>query len=97
MFEKLESVVDKYNELTKVVADPDVIANQSVWQQHMKEMGEMEPIVRKYQEYKAANEELDFAKEMLESESDEEMRDLAKAEISEEEANIEKLAGGKQG
>ena len=55
MFEKLESVVDKYNELTKVVADPDVIANQSVWQQHMKEMGEMEPIVRKYQEYKAAN------------------------------------------
>ncbi|MDD7019442.1 MAG: hypothetical protein PUI34_02295, partial [Hornefia butyriciproducens] len=39
MFEKLDSVVDKYDELTRVVADPDVIANQSVWQKHMKEMG----------------------------------------------------------
>ena len=36
MFEKLDSVVDKYDELTRVVADPDVIANQSVWQKHMK-------------------------------------------------------------
>ena len=44
MFEKLESVVDKYDELTKLVANPDVIANQSVWQKHMKELGEIEPV-----------------------------------------------------
>ena len=92
MFEKLESVVDKYEELTKVVADPDVIANQSVWQKHMKDLGEMEPIVRKYQEYKAANEELEFAKDILENESDEEMREMAKMEVSEQEDNIERIA-----
>ena len=34
MFEKLDAVVDKYNELTEIVADPDVISNQSVWQKH---------------------------------------------------------------
>lgn len=92
MFEKLEGVVDKYNELVKVVADPAVIADQATWQKHMKEMGEMEPIVKKYQEYKKSKEELDFAKEMLENESDEEMRDLAKAEVSQQEDNIETIA-----
>ncbi|TDP56474.1 peptide chain release factor 1 [Aminicella lysinilytica] len=92
MFEKLETVVDKYNELVGVVADPEVIADQNVWQKHMKEMGEMEPIVKKYKEYKKSKEELDFAKEMVENESDEEMRDLAKAEISEQEDNIETIA-----
>ncbi len=93
MFEKLDSVVDKYNELTRVVADPEVIANQAVWQKHMKEMGEMEPIVEKYKEYRSAREELEFAKDILENESDEEMRDMAKAEVSEQEDNIEKISG----
>lgn len=92
MFEKLDVVVDKYNELTKLVADPDIISNQSVWQKHMKEMGEMEPIVKKYTEYKNAKEELDFAREMVENESDEEMRDMAKTEISEQESSIENIA-----
>lgn len=92
MFEKLEAVVDKYNELTAVVADPDIISNQSVWQKHMKEMGEMEPIVKKYIEYRNAKENLDFAKELVESESDEELRDMAKLEVSEQEENIEKLS-----
>ena len=52
MFEKLDTVVEKYHELTKIVADPDVIANQEVWRKHMKEMGEIEPVVHKYEEYK---------------------------------------------
>ena len=42
MFEKLDTVVEKYHELTEKVADPDVIANQEVWRKHMKEMGEIE-------------------------------------------------------
>ena len=50
MFEKLDTVVEKYHELTKKVADPDVIANQEVWRKHMKEMGEIEPEVHKYEE-----------------------------------------------
>ncbi|MBQ3281513.1 MAG: peptide chain release factor 1 [Eubacterium sp.] len=91
MFEKLETVVEKYHELTKQVADPDVIANQEVWQKHMKEMGEIEPVVRKYEEYKKAVGELEFAKEMVDSEDDEELRDLAKAEVNEQEDKVEQL------
>ena len=91
MFEKLSSVVDKYDELTKKVADPDIIANQEVWQKDMKEMGEIEPVVKKYKEYLQAQEEYEFAKEMVESEDDEELRDLAKAEVNEQEDKLEKI------
>ena len=91
MFEKLETVVDKYHELTKEVADPDVIANQEVWRKHMKEMGEIEPVVHKYEEYKKSFEELEFAKDLVESEDDEELRDMAKAEVSELEDKLEQI------
>ena len=91
MFEKLETVVEKYHELTRVVADPDVIANQEVWRKHMKEMGEIEPVVHKYEEYRKASEELEFAKDLVESEDDEELRDMAKAEVSELEDKLEQI------
>lgn len=91
MFEKLETVVEKYQELTKKVADPDVIANQEVWRKHMKEMGEIEPVVHKYEEYKKAVEDFEFAKEMVETEEDEELRDMAKAEVSELEDKLEQI------
>ncbi len=91
MFEKLETVVEKYHELTRKVADPDVIANQEVWRKHMKEMGEIEPVVHKYEEYRKASEELEFAKDLVESEDDEELRDMAKAEVSEQEEKLEKI------
>ena len=97
MFEKLESVVEKYDELTVKVADPDVIANQEVWQKSMKEMGEIEPVVRKYKEYKEAFEALEFAKDMVENEDDEELRDLAKAEVSEQEDKLEPLTSELKG
>lgn len=91
MFEKLETVVEKYHELTKKVADPDVIANQEVWRKHMKEMGEIEPVVHKYEEYKKAVEDLEFAKDLVESEDDEELRDMAKAEVGEVEEKLEQI------
>jgi peptide chain release factor 1 len=69
--------------------DPEVNANQAVWQKYIKDMGEMEPIVKKYEEYKKAKDGLRDAKEILEMESDEEMRDLAKMEINELEDAVE--------
>ena len=82
MLEKLDFITDKYNELSAIVSDPEVIANQAVWQKHVKEMGEMEPIVKKYQEYKKVKEGIDEAKELLsESGSDDEMKELAKMEL----------------
>ena len=93
MFDKLDFITEKYAEMSLKVADPDVIANQPEWQKCMKEMGEMEPIVKKYEEYKKAKESLADAKEILEMESDEELRELAKAELGEAEEKIEELEG----
>ncbi len=87
MFDKLDFITEKYDDLSHKVSDPDVIANQPVWQKYIKEMGEMEPIVKKYTEYKKAKEDLAEAKEMLED-GDEEMRELAKMEISDLEETI---------
>ena len=87
MFDKLDFITEKYDELSKKVSDPDVINNQPVWQKYIKEMGEIEPIVKKYTEYKKAKEDLAEAKEMLED-GDEEMRELAKMEIGDLEEAI---------
>ncbi|MCI5687851.1 peptide chain release factor 1 [Anaerovoracaceae bacterium 42-11] len=89
MFDKLDFIVEKYQELSLKVSDPDVINDQPVWQKYIKEMGEMEPIVKKYEEYKKAKDGLRDAKEIVENETDEEMRDLAKMEINDLEEQIE--------
>ena len=91
MFDKLDFITEKYNEMALKASDPDVIANQPEWQKCVKEMGEMEPIVKKYEEYKKTKEALAEAKEIVEIETDEELRDLAKMEISDAEANLETL------
>lgn len=90
MFDKLDFILEKYEDLSMKVSDPDVINNQPVWQKHIKEMGEMEPIVNKYREYKKAKESIAEAKEMLEM-GDEELRELAKMEIAEYEDEIPKM------
>lgn len=88
MFDKLDFILEKYEELSKKVSDPEVIANQPVWQKHIKEMGEMEPIVKKYREYKSAKEGIDEAKEILEIEDDAELKEMAKMELAELEEGI---------
>ena len=90
MFDKLDFILEKYEELSLKVSDPDVINNQKLWQKHIKEMGDMEPIVNKYREYKKAKEAVAEAKEMLDS-GDEELRELAKMEIAEYEEQLPQL------
>ena len=87
MFDKLDFILEKYEELSLKVSDPDIINNQPLWQKHIQEMGEMEPIVNKYREYKKAKESIAEAKEMLEM-GDEELKELAKMELSELEDQI---------
>ena len=92
MFKKLDFILEKYEELSMTVSDPDVIANQSLWQTKIKELGEMEPIVKKYQEYKKVQEELASTEEMLnELGSDDEMREMAKEELAELKEKSEQL------
>ncbi|MCI5884650.1 MAG: peptide chain release factor 1 [Clostridiales bacterium] len=88
MFEKLDFVIEKYEELSMKVSDPDIIANQSVWQKYAKEMGEMEPLVKKYTEYRKAKETLAQARELL-ADPDDEIKEMAKMEIAETEEAIE--------
>ena len=66
MFEKLEAVEKRYEELTKMISDPEVISNQSEWQKLMKEHASIEDIVLKFREYKKAKQAMDEAKEMME-------------------------------
>ena len=87
MFDKLNFILEKYEELSLKVSDPDIISNQPVWKKHMKELGELEPVALKYKEYKKAKEEQEAAKEMLESD-DEEMKELAKMELADLEDKI---------
>lgn len=90
MFDKLDFTVDKYEELAKKVSDPDIISDQPTWQKYMKEMGEMEPIVKEYKHYKDMKQALEDSKEIFEMEDDEELREMAREEIKELEAGIEK-------
>ena len=90
MFDKLDFILEKYEELSLKVSDPDIIANQPVWKKHMKELGELEPVALKYKEYKKAKEEMDAAKEMLDSD-DEEMKELAKMEMADLEDKIPEI------
>ena len=92
MLEKLDFIEDKYKELALMCADPAVIADQANWQKYAKEMGEMEPIVKKYKEYKEVLQSVQDAKDILgESGLDEEMKELAKMELSEGEEKTEQL------
>ena len=93
MYDKLDFIQAKYEELSLKVSDPDMINDQAVWQKSMKDMSDMEPIVSKYREYKKATDELKNTKEMLNDNSlDEEMRDMAKMELSELEEKQETLS-----
>ena len=80
MFDKLELVEKRYDELTQMISDPEVIANQAEWQKLMKEHASIEEVVQKYREYKKVKQDMEEAKEMMQ---DLEMKELAEAEFYE--------------
>lgn len=84
MFQKLDAVEKRFEELTQKISDPDVIANQAEWRELMKEHAELEPIVEKYREYKRVQKSFEEAKEMTEDPTlDKELKDLAEVEMME--------------
>lgn len=91
MFDKLGVLEEKFEDLNMRVSDPEIISDQSTWQKLMKEVSDLEPIVSKYREYKQTKEDIEAAKEILETSSDEEFRELAKMELSEKEAEMENI------
>lgn len=87
MFEKLEAIERRYEELTKEISNPKVIANQEEWQKLMKEHASLEDIVLKFREYKKVKNAMEEAEELL---KDPEMKELAEDEYY---SNKEKLPG----
>ena len=85
MFQKLDAVEKKYEELTKLISDPEIIAKQSEWQQYMKEHAEIADIVAKYREYKKVKQAMDEAEEMMQ---DPEMKELAEMEYYEDKEKL---------
>ena len=76
MFDKLEDILIRYEELLNELAEP--ISDQNRYRKLMKEQSDLTPIVEKYKEYKEAKAGIEESLLMLEEESDEEMRELAK-------------------
>lgn len=90
MFDKLELLIEKFEELEKKIIDPEIMKDMNVWQKLAKEHGDMKPIVEKYREYSKHKKELEENKEMLKEGLDDDMKELVKEEISELEDSIEK-------
>ena len=88
MFQKLEEVEKRYEEVTKKISDPEVISKQEEWKALMKEHAEIEPVVLKYREYRKANQAIEDAKAML---NDPEMKELAELDLEENKERLPKL------
>ncbi|WP_105614261.1 peptide chain release factor 1 [Vallitalea okinawensis] len=88
MFDKLEDLVIRFNEVSEKISDPEIISNQSQWQKLMKEHSNLTPIVNKYKEYKQTKETIEESLMILEEEDDEELKLMAKEELAEAKAQI---------
>lgn len=83
MLEKLEAIYQRFKEVEMRLGDPDIISDIKKFNQLNKEYGELKTIVQAYGEYKNLLSNIEGAREILRSEKDEEMRDLAKQELDE--------------
>ena len=91
MFEKLEALTLRYEDLSRELASPDIAANQERFRTLMKEQSDLAPLIDTYARYKQADQALQDALELLSSESDEEMRELAKEELADAKEQKDKL------
>ena len=89
MFDRLEDLVRSLEEINMQLTEPDVINDQKRYLSLMKEQSEISPIVEKYLEYKAAKEGIEDSLALLDEETDEEMRELAKEELNECKEKVE--------
>ena len=91
MFDKLEDILIRYEEIMNQLSEPDVANDTNRFRKLMKEQSDLAPIVEAYKEYKQAKQNIEDSLAMLEEESDEEMRELAKEELNESKTKVEEL------
>ncbi|MCG8403472.1 MAG: peptide chain release factor 1 [Firmicutes bacterium] len=83
MLNKLAGLENKYEELSELIADPEVMSDQSRWQQYVKSHSELSEVVGLYRDYKNAASELEDVQQMLQDKLDPEIRELAELEAGE--------------
>lgn len=91
MFDKLEDLILRYEEVMNLLSEPDVANDTARFRRLMKEQSELTPIVEAYKEYKQCRQNIEDSLAMLEEESDEELRELAKEELNDSRSRQEEL------
>ena len=93
MFDRLEDLILRYEEIMNQLSEPDVANDTGRFRKLMKEQSDLAPIVETYQDYKKAQQNIDDSLALLEDETDEEMRTLAKEELNDSREQLEQLEG----
>ena len=88
MFQRLEAVEKRYEELNKLISDPEIISKQNEWKNYMKEHSDIEDIVLKYREYKKVEKQMNDAKELMD---DPEMKELAELDFEDAKEKLPKI------
>jgi|SRR5690554_2538052 len=91
LLEKLESIKDRWNEVSQLIVDPDIISDMDRYVKLNKEYSDLKTIVDVHEEYKNVLDNIKSSKEILSNEKDEEFREMAKAELNELEERLEPL------
>lgn len=91
MFDKLEDLLIRFEELMSSLSEPDVANDPERFRKLMKEQSDLTPIVEAYKEYKQCKQNIEDSLAMLEEETDEELKELAKEELNDAKARVEEL------
>ena len=91
MFDKLEDLLHRFEEILNELGEPTVAENQTRFRALMKEQSDLTPIVEAYREYKKCNETMEDSLSLLESENDDEMREMLKEELNDAKKRIAEL------
>ena len=91
MFDKLDDLLIRFEEVLNELGEPDVTSNPERFQKLMKEQSDLQPIVDTYKEYKKNKETIQDSLSMLEEEKDEDMREMLKEELSDAKKRVEEL------
>ena len=91
MFDKLEDLLRKFEEIMNELSEPTVADNQERFRALMKEQSDLTPVVNAYKEYKKCNQDIEDSLAMLDEESDEDMREMLKEELAEAKKRVEEL------
>jgi peptide chain release factor 1 len=91
MIEKLEAIKARFTDLGTALTNPEIVSDNKRFTQISKEYRKLEPIVMEYNKYRNCLDAIDFGKEVLETESDEDLRNMAKEDLDIQETEKEKL------